>query len=154
MKWLASYDREAVRGSIEEATGEGLSVEDPLPDTLIAAAQSLGLTALDLRMWIHDRPKWSWSPKALAHWARLRGLADPAAPDPAEAPVCVHCGQRIAGDPAKHECKPRSQSRPPTIHLELDISTIPPERRHLIWLKLAELTNAIAAASGEQRDAG
>src|SRR4051812_24364277 len=52
--------RAAVRGAIEEASGQALSVDDPLPDTLIAAAQAIGIRPRQLRLWIYDEPKPEW----------------------------------------------------------------------------------------------
>jgi hypothetical protein len=68
--WPRNYDRSAVLASIEDATGTSLSANDPLPDSLIANAQALGLIPAELRMWIHDEPKrGDWSLAALRAWA-------------------------------------------------------------------------------------
>jgi hypothetical protein len=63
------WDRAAVLAAIEEAAGEGLAVNDPLPDSLIAQGQALGLEPWELRMWIYEQPKPDWSMAGLAHWA-------------------------------------------------------------------------------------
>jgi hypothetical protein len=75
MPWPTSWDRCSVIGAIEEAAHISLSVDDPLPDTLIARAQELGLKPIDLKLWIYDDPKPAWTPDALAAWARRMGLA-------------------------------------------------------------------------------
>ena len=68
--WPKTYDRAAVLASIEDATGTALSANDPLPDSLIANAQALGLIPAELRMWIHDEPhRGDWSLGALREWA-------------------------------------------------------------------------------------
>jgi hypothetical protein len=66
------FSRAGVRGSIEEACGQGLSVDDPLPDTLIAQAQALGLSPIELRLWIYEpcHEGGEWSADSLARWAR------------------------------------------------------------------------------------
>jgi hypothetical protein len=66
--------REEVRTWLEEATGEGLSVDSTLPDSLTAAAGELGLSAAELRLWVYDLPKADWSPDALALFAWRHGL--------------------------------------------------------------------------------
>lgn len=70
--WRA-WDRAAVLAAIEEAAGEGLAVNDPLPDSLIAEAQALALEPWELRMWIYEQPKDEWSMAALGAWARRLG---------------------------------------------------------------------------------
>jgi len=74
MPWLTTWDRATVRGAIEEAGGAAMSVDDSLPDTLIAVAQGLGLVPVNLQTWIYDQPKPEWSGAALARWARQNGL--------------------------------------------------------------------------------
>jgi hypothetical protein len=70
------FTRESVTGEIEEATGAALSANDPLPDSLIANAQALGLSPGALRLFIFDEPaRDDWSLSSMAHWAatyRLR----------------------------------------------------------------------------------
>jgi hypothetical protein len=70
------FTRESVTGELEEATGVALSAIDPLPDSLIANAQTLGLSPGALRLYIYDEPaRDDWSLEAMAHWAarfRLR----------------------------------------------------------------------------------
>ena len=69
------YSREDVLGAIEEATGAALSANDPLPDSLIANAQALGLTAGALRLYIYDEPaRDDWSINAMAAWAAKYAL--------------------------------------------------------------------------------
>jgi hypothetical protein len=76
MGWPSGWDREAVRCDIEEATRRGLSVDDPLPDTLIATAQQLGLQPAELRIWVHGEPKTAdeWTGAALRRWAERNGI--------------------------------------------------------------------------------
>ena len=77
MPWPQTFSRETVRGDIEEATAHGLSVEDSLPDSLIACAERLGLQPVELRLWIYDEPKrGDWSTAALAAWAMRHGVAN------------------------------------------------------------------------------
>jgi hypothetical protein len=86
MPWPNTWDRETVRGEIEEAAGHGLSVDDPLPDTLIAAAQEIGLQPAELRVWIFDgAPKLrsEWNAQNLRTWARRYGIGN----DPEEVPA-------------------------------------------------------------------
>jgi hypothetical protein len=84
-----TFDREQVRGWISECTGEGLSVDDPLPDTLASTAEAIGLSSHELRMWIFDHgavsatgeyagavlPASAWTGGALVDWARRHGFA-------------------------------------------------------------------------------
>lgn len=92
--WPSEFSREHIRAWIEEATGGGLSVDDPLPDTLAATAQALGLMPFQLRIWIWEQPKPEWSGAALERWARARGFA-----------LCAHCGTPVT-DPQEHQCPP------------------------------------------------
>jgi hypothetical protein len=66
--WPQQYDRAWVRGAIEEASGQALSVDDPLPDSLIATAEALGMIPAELRVWIAD-VRTDWSLDALRRWA-------------------------------------------------------------------------------------
>jgi hypothetical protein len=69
--WWRAWDRQAILAAIEEAAGVALSPGDTLPDTLIAAAQALGLQPVDLRMWIYDDPhRRDWTIESLTLWAR------------------------------------------------------------------------------------
>jgi hypothetical protein len=69
--WWRAWDRQAILAAIEEAAGAGLAPTDPLPDTLIASAQALGLAPVDLRMWIFDDPhRKDWTVESLTLWAR------------------------------------------------------------------------------------
>lgn len=88
--WWREFSRRDTLAAIEEAAAQTLDVNDPLPDTLIAVSQSLGLQPVELRMWIYDDPKRpDWSMDALGRWARRYGLgvyrAD-AAPAEGDAP--------------------------------------------------------------------
>lgn len=65
-----NFTREDVTGALEEATGVALSANDPLPDSLIANAQALGLSPGALRLYIFDEPaRDDWSMSAMAQWA-------------------------------------------------------------------------------------
>ena len=65
-----NFSREDVIGALEEATGAALRANDPLPDSLIANAQLLGLSPGALRLYIYDEPaRDDWSMNAMAHWA-------------------------------------------------------------------------------------
>jgi hypothetical protein len=90
MPWPNTWDREQVRSELEEAAGAGLSVDDPLPDTLMATAQALALQPVDLRLWIHDSSaRKNWTAGALTRWARTNGLAqeqESSSPIPEEEP--------------------------------------------------------------------
>lgn len=70
------YDREQVRAWIEAATGEGLSVSDPLPDTIAATAEALGLQSAELLVWVFDHAGSAaeWTTASLVAWARLHHL--------------------------------------------------------------------------------
>jgi len=77
MPWPTEWNRENIRRDLEEATGGGVSVDDPLPDTLLAVAQSLDLKPAELRIWIGDgRPKLpeEWNAANLTAWARRYNL--------------------------------------------------------------------------------
>ena len=64
-----NFTREDVTGAIEEATGAALSANDPLPDSLIANAQTLGLSPGALRLYIYDEPaRDDWSLNTMAAW--------------------------------------------------------------------------------------
>lgn len=74
-----SFDRETVRSWIESATGEGLSVSDSLPDSLVATAEALGLQTAELMVWVFDHPVGAsardWTTASLVEWATLHHLA-------------------------------------------------------------------------------
>ena len=73
-RWPAEpFDREQIRGWLEEATHEGVSVEDSFPDTLLATAEALGMSPIELKIWCYDTPK-TWTAEALAEWARRLGF--------------------------------------------------------------------------------
>jgi hypothetical protein len=75
LHWWLVFQRFDVLAALEDATGEPLSANDPLPDTLIANAQALGLVPSELRIWIYDEPKRpDWTAGALEEFARHYGL--------------------------------------------------------------------------------
>lgn len=77
MPWPTEWNRESIRRDLEDATGRGLSVDDPLPDTLLATAQSLDLKPAELRVWIGDgKPKLpeEWNAATLTRWAERYGI--------------------------------------------------------------------------------
>ena len=93
-----NFDRERVRGWIEEALEITFGINDTSADTLIAQSEELGLTPEQLRLWIYDQPKLkpNWEPGALAAWAQRQGFSDreglqraapPVIPEP---PVGIH----------------------------------------------------------------
>jgi hypothetical protein len=62
--------RQFVRGAVEESSGESLSVDDPLPDELVAASQAEGDASM-LKAWIYSRrPGDRWSAPEYVRWAR------------------------------------------------------------------------------------
>lgn len=89
--------RRMVHGAIEETVGEGMNVNRPDADTLIAQAQSLGIQPLHLRTWIYEHhPKLmygldgadDWSGPALEAWAHIHGyLQAQDAPEAAATPL-------------------------------------------------------------------
>jgi hypothetical protein len=89
------FSRQTVRSEIEEATGQPLSMSDPLPDSLIAAAEASGLSPAELRLWIYQ-PKAHWSAAALTSWANAQRLSSYAIP-------CHECGDMI-DDATAHLC--------------------------------------------------
>lgn len=68
------WDRDRVRGWLEDAFEQTLGLADSSPDTLVAQAQAIGLTPQQLRLWIFDQPKLDWSPGSLAIWAMKMGF--------------------------------------------------------------------------------
>jgi hypothetical protein len=83
--WWKVFHREQVHAEIEIALGEGVSVDDALADTLIAAAQALGMLPLELRMFLLDAPTPAeqralgvpakdLTPERLITWARELGV--------------------------------------------------------------------------------
>jgi len=65
-----TYDRGRVLAAIEAASGVLLSANDCLPDSLIAQAQSLGISARELETWIADPvPMKAWTTESLANFA-------------------------------------------------------------------------------------
>jgi hypothetical protein len=90
--------RHMVHGAIEETVGEGMNVNRPDADTLIAQAQALGISPLHLRTWIYEHhPKLmygldgadDWSGTALGDWARKHGYLRSEGEPPAEAPASL-----------------------------------------------------------------
>ncbi len=76
--WWKRFDRESVLGAIEDASGRALDHNDPLPDTLIANAEALGLLPMHLRMWIYDEPKRDdWTADSLRAFARRYSFGTP-----------------------------------------------------------------------------
>jgi hypothetical protein len=72
-QWWKRFARLQVLAEIESATGKALDANDPLPDSLIASAQALGLLPVDLRLFIYEDPaREDWSHDALARWAQAR----------------------------------------------------------------------------------
>ena len=64
-------DRLRVLAMIEDVSGDALDTNDPLPDTLIATAQALGLLPVHLRMWIYDVPaRADWTTDSLREFVR------------------------------------------------------------------------------------
>ena len=79
-EWWKIFDRLDVLAALEAATATALDPNDPLPDSLIASAQALGLLPHELRMFIYDEPKREdWSHDALARFARQNHMGTPPA---------------------------------------------------------------------------
>lgn len=77
-RWWTEFSREIVRSQIEDATGEPLAMDSTLPDTLIAESQTIGITPVDLKLWIaDDHPRADWSTANLRGWAERFGLTPP-----------------------------------------------------------------------------
>ena len=84
--------RQVVHGAIEEATGRGLPVTDPLADELLWAAESEAIPLSELREWIYDSTAHVdelWSAAAFIRAWRARQHDKPV-PERCEA-----CGARI-----------------------------------------------------------
>jgi hypothetical protein len=73
MPVLTTWDRAHVLQQIEEATAQPLSAGDSLPDSLIAAAQMLGLKPHELGVWIYESGH-TYRTSQLAAWARRNGF--------------------------------------------------------------------------------
>jgi hypothetical protein len=74
-RWWAKFYREEVLAALEEASGAALDPNDPLPDSLIANAEALGLLPAELRLFIFDEPRRAdWDMNELGKWARRYGL--------------------------------------------------------------------------------
>lgn len=108
MSWPTDWDRGSVLGAIEEASGAALSADDAIADTLIAAAQQLGLKPVDLKLWIYDSPEHGWTPANLEKWARMAHLTAPLA-------ACELCGTRLytPAEMAAHNSQPPACEREP-----------------------------------------
>jgi hypothetical protein len=77
--WPGTWDRGAILGAIEQASGTALSADDAAVDTLIAKAQELCLLPAELHVWITDQPKIDgWTAEALVRWARRYGVGSEA----------------------------------------------------------------------------
>ncbi len=77
MNTLADWQyvtRQIVRGWLEDATHQAFALDATLPDSLIAAAQEIGMLPVDLRIWIYDQPKQEWSQDAMKRFAERFGL--------------------------------------------------------------------------------
>lgn len=130
---MKTWDRGYIHGAIAEATGVLLHADDPLPDTLIAKAQELGIEQADLRKWIYDELgptlthiRLAAIAAALESWAqRCLNPAQAADPDrsstgstchrisnPCEHARCQHCGE-VVNDPGNHECNGRGKEHQP-----------------------------------------
>lgn len=70
----ATEARERYRNAIEEATGCGLNVNDPLPDVLAALADEFGIAPWRVVMWIHDKPE-EWTGRNLLAWLRWSSVS-------------------------------------------------------------------------------
>jgi hypothetical protein len=70
---LATWDRAFVLQQIEEASGQALSANESLPDSLIASAQALGLQPWELGVWIYESGH-DFRTSQLAAWARRNGF--------------------------------------------------------------------------------
>ncbi len=90
--------RSLIRGALEEATGQRLSLQDPSPDSLIASAQELDIPPAILHAWIHSHtpasPAETWTAAALTAWNRARRSP----------PSCERCGASIE-DEDSHRCE-------------------------------------------------
>lgn len=63
--------RGAVMHAIEEASGRPMHVTDALPDELLAAAQSEGISLSMLQLWVYvAKDADGWSAPAFVRWAR------------------------------------------------------------------------------------
>jgi len=101
---LFDIHRGLVTRAVEEATGQALSAIDPLPDTLIARAQEIGLAPVYLLMWIEEQGIGSdWGSEAMLAWARETGALPGSA-----ALICAHCRALVEDTPegpVAHVCE-------------------------------------------------
>jgi hypothetical protein len=78
MPILTTWDRAHVLQQVEEATGKAMHAGDSLPDSLIAAAQMLGLQPHELGLWIYESGH-TYRVSQLAAWAKRNGFGTAAA---------------------------------------------------------------------------
>lgn len=76
--WNEIHDRrqlaDAVRGAIEEASGEPVHASDATADELIATAEAFGADRETLRIWTYITPKRNgWTPRAFGEWLEEKG---------------------------------------------------------------------------------
>jgi hypothetical protein len=71
---MTTFDREAIRNWLQDASSVGLNVEDSLPDDLAATAQAFRLSPAELRLWIFEEDR-QWTPARLTAWARGMGFS-------------------------------------------------------------------------------
>lgn len=75
--WWRDFDRLAILACIEDVSGQPMDPNDPLPDTLVANAEALGLLPVHLRMWIFDEPRRTeFTLESLRDFARLHRLGN------------------------------------------------------------------------------
>lgn len=91
--------RDAVRGAIQEASGEDVSAADPTADELIATAEAFGADIDFLRIWVYITPKAEgWTPRAFGEWLIEKGFR--IGPRPTH---CGYCGAfMLSGGTVKH----------------------------------------------------
>lgn len=73
MPALTGWDRARVLQQLEEASNRVMSVDDSLPDSLIATAQALGLYPHELGIWIYESGH-EWQPGQLTAWSKRNGF--------------------------------------------------------------------------------
>jgi hypothetical protein len=88
-EWWKRFDRVSILAAIEGASGRVLASDDPLPDTLIANAEALGLLPMHLRFWICDKERADWTRESLGEYAARYGFGVAAADPEKSAPVPV-----------------------------------------------------------------
>jgi hypothetical protein len=77
--WPITWDRGQFLAAIETASGEDLSANDATVDTLMAKAQEIGLSPIELRVWIYEGApdREGFTPDALVNWAVRIGRCRP-----------------------------------------------------------------------------